>query len=359
MSCLKNLQRVTYTNDMIMNLIKLYKFHGKEFYYSNILKSDLEYFKKNVIEKDSFYLIKFLKLNISEARIKLILTKDSEPKNNDEKIAANIKQIITIACNSVSNFELSANQIDQLVTLLFRGCKKVGFDTYKETTEYSYLLDRDSKSKKEDLDILFDELRTFVTEENHEITNLICNFYIDFINIKPFKEYNDFIGILILYNLLFKYGFTQFKYISFFETLYLNKKDFDQFTIEANYNWENGFSKVEPLNNFIVNLLLKNYFSLEQKSLDYDFDSKLNKTDNIENTISKAPEIFDKLFIRAKHPTVSDSTIDRTLKRLRDEGKIKPLGTGRSAKWHKVNMDNDQFSLNDKDTLFDIINENM
>ena len=76
----------------------------------------------------------------------------------------------------------------------------------------------------------------------------------------------------------------------------------------------------------------------------YEYDSKLNKGDNIENTIYRVPQIFTKDDIRIKHPYVSDSTINRTLQRLRDEGKISPLGTGRSAKWMRVTQTPERFN---------------
>jgi hypothetical protein len=40
--------------------------------------------------------------------------------------------------------------------------------------------------------------------------------------------------------------------------------------------------------------------------------------------------------VRAAVPTASDSYIDKTLARLRDEGLIEPLGTGRGARWRRA-----------------------
>ena len=71
----------------------------------------------------------------------------------------------------------------------------------------------------------------------------------------------------------------------------------------------------------------------------YEFDRSINKANNIENTILKLPEIFTKEEIRINHPFVSESTINRTLSKLRDEKVIKPLGKGRSAKWIKISSE--------------------
>lgn len=47
--------------------------------------------------------------------------------------------------------------------------------------------------------------------------------------------------------------------------------------------------------------------------------------------------------LEKKNPLASDSTIERILKTLRDEGYIRPLGTGRSAKWQLV-FDNKNYT---------------
>ena len=65
----------------------------------------------------------------------------------------------------------------------------------------------------------------------------------------------------------------------------------------------------------------------------YQYDKRLKKGENIENTILNMRDIFSKEDIRAFHPYVSESTINRALISLRDRGYIEPLGKGRSAKW--------------------------
>lgn len=352
MRSLENIKRVTYSNEIIMTLIKLYNFHGKEFYYTNILKSDEEYFIKSNIEKETSYLIKFFDLNVSENRLRLIITKDSEAKTNDEKIARNLKKVIEVACNNISNFEFSETQIRNLAELIFKDVKKVGFATSKKTGGFHILDKEPTLSKADELQRLFELFRRLVIEDENEITNLISNFFIDFLNIKPLKEDNEIIGVILIYLLLFKNGFTQFKYVSFFEILYNRVTEFKTAVADANYNWDLGFSKVEPLNSFIVKILLDNYELMETLVDGYMFDKKLNKTDNIENTILKAPNIFSKEDIKRKHPTVSKSTLDRTLDRLKQEGKIKPLGQGRSAKWIKVNLENNDFDFDSASNLF-------
>ena len=78
---------------------------------------------------------------------------------------------------------------------------------------------------------------------------------------------------------------------------------------------------------------------------EYMFEKELNKSNNIENSILKLDEIFTKEDLRKRHPNVSDATIDRTLKRLKDEDKIRPLGKGRSSKWQRIISGHRKFGI--------------
>ena len=53
------------------------------------------------------------------------------------------------------------------------------------------------------------------------------------------------------------------------------------------------------------------------------------------------PVYFTKDDVRRYHPDASDSTINRILFKLRDDGIIMPLGKGRSARWMKLINEND------------------
>lgn len=346
MSSLKNLQRVTYTNETVITLIKLYKFHGKEFYYKNLLKQDTTYFQKNTIEKDATLLVKLFNINVSEHRVRLIITKDSEPKTNDEKLVRNLKDIVKICNNNSHNFEHTSGEVTSLVDRLFKDIKRLHYVRNKETGHNSTLEENRGKDRRDDLNLIFDDFIIHSTSNKNEITNLICCFYIDFINTNPFNESNDLIGMILLYVLLQRHGFSSIKYISFLEILESRKEEFEEVVLEANFNWKKGFANIEPLNNFVINILLEIYNKMEDLIRDREYDSKLSKSNNIEITIMNGPETFTKEWLQQKHPNISKSTLDRTLTKLRDEGIIKPLGIGRSAKWHKTNVRaDDSFSL--------------
>lgn len=357
MNALKNIKRINYRNDEVMKLTKLYQYKGKEFYYHNILKADKQYIAKQTIAKDTFFITKLLNLNITENRLRLLINKNSQPKTNDEKIVANIKKILEISVESVHDFELIPNGVLSLASRLYKDVKQVKFETNKVSYQDNLLMEVKNVSKREDIKQLLDLYQDLLATNQYEIVSLVVNFYIDFINIKPFKNETEITGLLLIYVLLFREMFDINMYESFFEIIYNNYAEFKQLVVGANYNWEAGYAHTEPLTEFLINHLLENYDHLEKLIRDYEYDSKLNKGDNIENTIYRVPQIFTKDDIRAKHPYVSDSTINRTLQRLRDEGKIAALGTGRSAKWMRVTQTPERFNPYEQLDIFGIDND--
>jgi hypothetical protein len=118
--------------------------------------------------------------------------------------------------------------------------------------------------------------------------------------------------------------------------LYEHKTAFDKMVLQSSFNYEEGLAQVLPLHRFLLKGAIESYQKLRYLVRDYEFDKHLNKTNNIENTILKFEEIFSKEDVRIAHPFVSDSTINRTLRRLRDEGAIRPVGKGRGAKWMRL-----------------------
>jgi len=146
------------------------------------------------------------------------------------------------------------------------------------------------------------------------------------------------LATLILYILLLQENFIVTRYVSFFEKLLLNIKEYQSLLDKTRFGWSEGFSEIMPLLRFMLKMYLSLYQQLYEQARDYEYENSLeiSKSDYIENTIDKLNDVFSKEDIRLKHPLISDSTINRTLKRMQEENKIRPLGKGRSAKWIKL-----------------------
>lgn len=343
MKTLKTINNVVITNDLIGKLTKVYHFKGKDFYYREILKNDYQTIVEETIEKDVYFLSQITNLDVTQHRIKLLLKNKAKARSLDEEILMQYFDMFSIIQNSENQFELLSNEITALHKKLYPISKGENV-VYSKSTKTDVLLglvEKQNASKRQLLDSLLLEYEIQFKNNDLDVLLLSSSLYIDLINIKPYTLNNEIVSLLILYILILKNKFDVFKIVSFFELIYLEKDEWENAMLTAGFNWAQGYPQVSIIYRHILDFILMGYNKIEEIVDHYDFDSKLNKSDNIENTILKLPQIFSKEDIRLQHPYVSESTINRTLQRIRDEEKIKPLGTGRSAKWIKVEFNNE------------------
>ena len=340
MQCLTNINRFKIPNDIMMSYLSLYKSIGNNHYNHSALNSDYQVMVRQTISNDVYFFAKLFNLSITESRLKSLIYKGIIPKNKDEKLVLRLKQAFIKIHKETSTFELHTNEIFDMLKFLYKDIladTKIQFIKNDKSKSSSVtLLSSGFTSKRDELDQLIELYNGRIEEGNFEASFIIGNFYIDFLNIRPFVDKNDEIALITLYILLLTSGYEVYEYISFMEVLFENRNEFHSVVLSSNFNWNEGFAETLNLHRYIIKLSLESYDQINLLIRDYEFDSQLNKSNNVENTITKLDDVFSKDDIRDVHPYISDSTINRTLKRLRDEQKIRPLGKGRSAKWIKL-----------------------
>ena len=207
--------------------------------------------------------------------------------------------------------------------------------------------------KRNELDDLIENYKRIIKSHEYESNLANASFMIDLINMAPFKYLNEEIGILFFYVLSVTQEMTCYRYISFFEKLFKRKEEYQNRLKRSLLNAKEGVYS-NPLLEVLLKMSKEAYIELKEKKRDYIFEKEQKKTDYIENTINKLPDIFTKEDIRKKHPLVSESTIDRTLKRLRDQDMIRAIGVGRNTKWMKLYESNDKYDFSSNQGKFNI-----
>ncbi len=340
MFCLQNIHYARIPNDIIKLYLDIYPFIGRNEEMLQTVSKDYDVLVAETVRQDAYFFAQFINLQLSESRYKQILMKDVQPKTKHERLLRNIKKAFEKIHEETDDFDLFVTEIHDLLKFLY---KDVDVDTNlqfskveKKKRQSLNLLATTHSTKREMLEELTNLYKATHKKNEFEVSFIIINFVIDFVNLKPFVKYNDVIGYFLMYVLLLKHGYNSLHLSSLFELLYKRKALLDKLFKDASHNWSEGLSDIIPLHRFMLERLLETYKGLHELLRNYTFDLQTNKSDYIENTINRLDEVFTKEEIRVAHPTISDSTINRTLKRLRDEKKIRPLGKGRSAKWMKL-----------------------
>lgn len=351
MYCLENIDRIQFTKDLMIDLFKLYEKKGESSIYEERFNRDDKILARSIIEEDVEAIGKLLGLNITPTRLSLLasLTKEYVPKNKDEQYLLNIKDLLIKIAQSKQTFAVEFREFEDLATVLYRDVKRVGFkkgirkrgDTTREFSELS------GDDQLRHLIKLYNDVKK---EGKTDILTTISNFYVDFVKVEPFTDENHFMGLLVLYTIIDR-EFKVCRYDSFFELLNKEKEAFGLSLTQAFYDWENGLSQTDSLVRVFIRILLQMHKNVEIKLHEYEFTLTMNKTNNIEAIVRSGPQVFSKNDIREQAPLVSDSTINRTLNLLKEQGIIVSLGQGRSAKWQRVVEKPKEFSY-DQLSLF-------
>lgn len=335
MNSIQNIDRFIIPNNDIVSLTTIYRWIGQNNTFKEIVGSDLPRVVTQTVERDAYFLSLILGLEISDTRSRLIITKDSSPRTKDESTLYNLKEILGSIQNDYKSRNIFSNDIYNMINEVYVHYGPIRYDITSDGKK-NVLQSQGQKSKR----LIIDEITTLVGErlekKNFEKITLFMHYFIDFYNVKPFTNQNYTASILLMYLLVLKCDLDAFRYISFFEILYENYDTFKKELNNASYNWKEGYAQTLEFIRFMYKIILTGYEKTNEIIKNYKFDQSINKGTNIENTISRLPDVFTKEEIRLVHPYVSESTINRALTHLRDEGLIRPLGKGRSAKWTKI-----------------------
>jgi len=354
---LENVKNLGVKEEDVMKLLNLYQYKGKDIHYVQILEKDQDKIIKKNTNLDILEIIKLYNLDISDARKKYIIKNGGSGKNKSEQFMINTKKVLYKFVSNYMYFELESYEFARFVEELFDKIEVVKPAVYDIQDSSNSLFNKKAKGfKRDDLDKLLNLFCQKKDSKEYEITNLIANFYIDFVNQNIFTAHNDIIGLFILYMLLIVSGFTVFRYISFFELFNAHYEDFKDAMIMANTNYAEGYSNPIKMNKFLVNIVLEAYEKLENFMHEYSYDTKISKENEIIGLIYHLPQEFTKDDIRKASPFVSDSTINRALNSLACENKIRSLGTGRSAKWIRL-VEKPTFETKQTTSIFDFTGE--
>jgi len=354
MNCIKHIKATSIPHDMLIKMTDLYQQMGMNDYYEDMFAKKLDFYKHKTAEENAkaFYQM-FLDdfKPIASSRMHSLTLESSSANNRSEQLFKNILGVFRkIHYASYEGFELQVAEIRELVHYMFQDV--IDIPKYRTLTKKKSLFNSKSYSLREQFETYLHDVEHLVKSKEIEPIFLYTNVLVDFINMKVFDfKYNDLVGTLMYYILLIESGLSVSYLVSFFPKLLLDKDRYFKLLKESSFQWEEGLSDVMPLTKYMIKIYQRMYDDVKDMSRDIQFEQEtpILKTDFIENIILKMPETFSKQDIRKKHPHVSDSTINRTLKRLQDEDKIRSLGKGRSAKWVKIihsHEDQEQLKFN-------------
>ena len=253
------------------HLTEIYRWIGRNEEMYRVFKPTSTASVEQTIQRDGYFLARILDLNITDTRMRLILTKDSNPRNKEERTLFRIKEALAKMQKHYKQMRHQSNDLLDYVNFIFGHYGEVKF-AYAEADRRAVLQSQAKKSKRLIIDEINEKIELFLDKKAYEKLIVYSHYYIDFFNIAPFTDYNHAAGLLLLYLLMLKGEIEAFRYISFFELLYGEYPGFLKELQNASVNWKEGLAQTLGFVRFIFRFILQGYEKAEAVMNEYKFD---------------------------------------------------------------------------------------
>lgn len=281
----------------------------------------------------------------NDARLKELMNKKAEPKNRNEEEIAGYRHVLDMIHENYDYIGFNKNDILTLHNQLYsysyvnhKGKFKTMDNTIVEVDAFGNKKVRFHPVSSFETENYFDEMVEAYNEAvkaNIPPLILIPTLIHDFLCIHPFDDGNGRMSRILTLILLYKYGYFVGRYISIEMLIEETKDSYYEELQNSSENWHTGENDELPFIKYMLGIFLKAY-----KECDDRFNligkEKLTSPERVFSVIQKSLEPLSKKDIMILCPDISQRTIERALKELQDDEKIKQVGSGRSTKYVKI-----------------------
>lgn len=174
-----------------------------------------------------------------------------------------------------------------------------------------------------------------VEGETHPLI-LVAALILDFLAIHPVADGNGRLARLLTGDRLLAEGYGVARYVSIEQRIFESKSSYYASLYESQRKWHQGEHDIWPWVTYLCRILAGAYRDFGRRVAAAGEQSG-NKQERVRDyVIRQAPVEFRRRDVERALPGVSPATIRLVLAQLRDEGKIRPEGSGRGAHWRRL-----------------------
>ena len=281
----------------------------------------------------------------NDGRLNELMNKKTEPGNRNEEEIAGYRHVLDIIHENYAYIEFKKNDILTLHNQLYsysyvnyKGKFKTLDNTGMEVDALGNRKVRFQPVSSFETEMYFDEMVEAykkAVKENIPALILIPVLIHDFLCIHPFDDGNGRMSRLLTLLLLYKFGYFVGRYISIEMLIEESKESYYEELQKSSENWYTGENDEIPFIRYILGILLKAYEECDDR-FNLIGNEKLTSPERVLSVIQRSLEPLSKKDIMILCPDISQRTIERALKELYENSKIKQVGNGRSTKYIRV-----------------------
>jgi Fic family protein len=276
----------------------------------------------------------------TETRLKQLISEKTTPRNRDEKEILGYRDALNVVHESFEYIPITPNYILQLHKIMFSHTDSSFDGQFKNVQNYISATDAQGNRF-----ILFTPLTPFETPAamqslcdsyNMAIGEgivdpllLIPVFIHDFLCIHPFIDGNGRMSRLLTTLLLYRSGYYVGRYISLEAKIAKNKDFYYDALQQSQTGWHEGNDDPTPFIKYMLGTVISAYRDFEDRV--ELVGEKLPSIDIVRSAIRQKIGKFKKTDVLELCPSLSATSVERSLKALCRNGEISKHGNGKST----------------------------
>lgn len=279
-------------------------------------------------------------IRTTNSRLKQLMADKTTPKNRDENEILGYRYALNLVHESFEYIPIRPNFILQLHKEMYQFMDVNFGGRFKDTPNEIDAVYPDGHKE-----VIFKPLDPFVTPET---VNRLCEEYNDAINkynvdpliaipvfihdflcIHPFIDGNGRMSRLLTTLLLYRSGYYVGKYISLEAKIAKNKDLYYDALYDSQIGWHENEDDATPFIKYLLSTIISAYNDFEER-VELVSDKK-SSIEVVRMAVNSKLGKFTKRDILELVPSLSSTSIERSLKELCDSGEIRKEGIGKST----------------------------
>lgn len=279
-------------------------------------------------------------------RIKKLIQHKTTPRNRSEQEIAGYRDALATIHANHANIPFTTGVVLQLHRDLYQFVAQQGgqwkmtdneiSETHPNGTKVIRFKPTPAHQTPDAMDRLHAVFKSEWAQGQIDPLLLIPAYILDFLCIHPFTDGNGRMARLLTLLLLYQAGFEVGRYISL-ELLIENQREgYYDALYKSSQGWHDGTHTLLPWWEYFLGVMLLSAYREFEKRTGELTSAHGAKSEMVMGAIQQLPATFHYADLAKACPNVSRPTIKRVLTRLREEGAIKCVKSGRDAVWKKM-----------------------
>ena len=275
----------------------------------------------------------------SDDRLKQIVLDKTMPKTRSEKEIAGYRDVLNTIHANYEYIPIIPSMLLQLHRDLYKFSGEGYGGKFKSSDNIIAEVGRNGEKSirfkpvpawqtAESINDLCSAFNEIIESENVDPLLLIPMFILDFLCIHPFDDGNGRMSRLLMLLLLYRSGYIVGKYISLEKIIENSKESYYEILKVSSYGQHENENNYEPFVRYTLGIIVSAYREFESRVI---LVSKVNvsKSERISEIIKGHIGKITKSEIMKLCPDISQTTVQRTLNNLLENGQITKIGGGR------------------------------